>query len=185
MITGLLLAGGAGRRVGYRDKGTLPWQGEPLAAHSFARMAPQVGKVMISCNRNRGFYLRFGCELIADLREDYQGPLAGLEAAAVHCNTDYLLLAPCDTPRLPENLGQRLAAALADTPSANISYARAAGRDHFLCALLRQHCLHSLGPFLDNGGRAVRHWFAEQCAIAVDFPDEDNAFLNINSEASP
>lgn len=179
-ITGLLLAGGAGRRAGNRDKGTIFWQGQALAAHVYARLAAQVGTIVISCNRNLDFYARFNSRCVTDLRADFQGPLAGLEAASEIIHSEYILLAPCDVPLLPAELARRLREALELSPDKGVSYARTGEKNHYLCALLRRGCLESLPEFMDNGGRAVRHWYENCGVIPVDFTQADE-FLNINS----
>ncbi len=177
--TGLILSGGAGERMGNVDKGLVYWQGEPLIAQVCARLRGQVGRILISCNRNVEAYSAYADELVSDNRPGYQGPLAGLESAAGVVSSPLLLIVPCDTPRLPADLALRLIAALQDTATANIAYARSDVRDHYLCALLRTETLASLTPFLDSGGRAVRDWFSTQQAIPVPFNDA-GAFLNIN-----
>ena len=80
-VTGLILAGGAGRRVGKRDKGLIPWQGQALVAHVSNVLRPQVSELLISCNRNFSQYEEFSDLIIADHRQNFQGPLAGLDAA--------------------------------------------------------------------------------------------------------
>ena len=80
-ISGLILAGGAGRRVDGRDKGLITWHGRPLIAHVAVLLRPQVGRLVISCNRNNERYAEFADETVGDTRRDFQGPLAGLEAA--------------------------------------------------------------------------------------------------------
>jgi molybdenum cofactor guanylyltransferase len=179
-ITAVILAGGAGRRAGNRDKGTIVWRGLPLIAHVRNRLAPQLGSIVISCNRNAKFYADYSETTFPDLRSDYQGPLAGLEAASGQVDTDFVLIAPCDTPLLPDNLVQRLLnALLADNVDG--CYVRANGQKHYLCVLLRSHCLESVSSYLDGGGRAVRRWLAEHNITAVDFDSDDDAFLNINN----
>jgi len=177
-ITGLMLAGGEGRRAGYRDKGMIEWQGQALAAHVYQRLAPQVDDLIISCNRNLGFYARFGTT-ISDLRAGFQGPLAGLEAARGKIQSQFILLVPCDTPLLPLDLAARLMAGLERDSSAGISYARSGEEHHYLCALLRQHCLDGITAYLDGGGRTVRHWY-EQCGCISEEFAAPGAFLNIN-----
>lgn len=177
-LTALILAGGEGRRAGDRDKGTLAWHGRPLVARVQERIAPQVGRILISCNRNEDFYAAYADLTIPDLREDHLGPLAGLEAAAPHIDTDFVLVVPCDTPRLPADLVQRLLTALL-AEDLEGCHARSAGRDHYLCALLRSACLPSVSAYLDAGGRAVRHWLAQHRVRAVEFEDPES-FDNIN-----
>ena len=115
---------------------------------------------------------------LAGQGDDHLGPLAGLEAAAPHIDTDFVLVVPCDTPRLPADLVQRLLTALL-AEDLEGCHARSAGRDHYLCALLRSSCLPSVSAYLDGGGRAVRHWLAQHRVCAVEFEDP-GAFENIN-----
>ena len=118
----LILAGGAGRRVDGQDKGLLLWRGKPLVEHVVARLKPQVDNLYISCNRNFEQYRRWADVLIADKRDNYQGPLAGIEAASSRITSDYLIVVACDTPLLQSSqsslllrlsdLAQRLSRAL-------------------------------------------------------------------------
>lgn len=179
-VTGLILAGGAGRRVGERDKGLLTWRGESLVGHVHSRIKGQVDEVIISCNRNADEYGRWSTRVFKDGRADFQGPLAGVEAALPHFESEYLLVVPCDTPLLPPNLAEQLLAPLLADASLGISYARSGDRDHYLCAILRRTSLLSLSGYLDEGGRAVRHWYVTQSTRAVGFPGDDGAFLNLN-----
>lgn len=166
--------------MGNVDKGLVCWQGEPLIAQVCTRLRGQVGRILISCNRNAEAYSAYADTLVSDYRTGYQGPLAGLESAAASViDSPLLLMVPCDLPRLPQDLAQRLTIALRGAPLANIAYARCAGQEHYLCALLRTAALANLTPFLDSGGRAVRDWFATQRAIPVAFTDA-GAFININ-----
>lgn len=178
-ITAVILSGGAGRRAGNRDKGTILWRGLPLIAHVRDSLAPQVGRIIISCNRNADFYADYAETTFPDLRADYQGPMAGLEAAASHVDTDYVLIAPCDTPVLPDDLVQCLLVGLLKEDSDGC-YARANDRNHYLCVLLKRSCLETVGVYLDGGGRAVRHWLAEHKITAVNFPAGCGEFQNIN-----
>lgn len=179
-ICALILAGGAGRRVGGRDKGLLCWRGRPLVEHVHGALAPQVNDIFISCNRNRERYAQIAPLAPPDLREDYQGPLAGIEAALSAINQEFILVAACDTPRLPENLVARLALGLREAPHAQVAHVRVDSRDHYLCALLRQESLAGLSAYLNSGQRAVRHWYAQLNAVPVEFPGQQEAFMNLN-----
>jgi molybdenum cofactor guanylyltransferase len=181
-VTGLILAGGAGRRVGDRDKGLLLFQGKPFVAHVSAALQPQVARLVISCNRNFSCYEKFASHTVADGRPDFQGPLAGLEAASAAITTDLLVVVSCDMPHLPGNLVARLTAQLltdADgTP--DICYAHDGVRAQYLCAGIRRNSLDTLTPFIDAGGRAVQDWYKSHAAIAVDFSDQQGCFRNYN-----
>jgi len=182
-LTGLILAGGAGRRFGGADKGLQRWCGQPLAGHVAAALAPQVQRLLLSCNRNRERYRAIVKETVVDRRSGFCGPLAGLEAAAGRIETPLLVIAPCDTPRLPPDLARRLSAPLAGSGSGapKIAYASDGQRCHYLHAALRRECLGELGTFLDGGGRAVRDYFAGFRCTVVDFSDCADAFLNVNA----
>jgi len=177
--TGLILAGGAGRRVGGQDKGLLDWQGKPLAAQVAARFRPQVGRLLISCNRNSEYYATLADATVSDSRRDFQGPLAGLEAAAGLVDSEFLIICPCDTPELPLDVATRLLDALM-LSGKDISYAHDGERGQYLCAALRCAILPAVSHYLDKGGRAVRHWYAEHGATPVDFSDQPHGFNNYN-----
>ena len=182
-ITGLILAGGAGRRVGNQDKGLMLWQGKPLIAHVSDVLRPQVGELLISCNRNSNRYEEFAPRTVGDTRRGFQGPLAGLEAASPCIVTELLVVVSCDMPQLPADLVQRLIAPLAGkTPgAADISYAHDGVRAQYLCAALRRESLTSLSSFLDHGQRAVQDWYRSRNATVVDFSDRAECFRNLNT----
>ncbi len=181
-ITAIVLAGGAGRRVQGRDKGLIHWQGEPLVAHVIRIIAPQVDHCVISCNRNEAFYSRYSDNIVSDRRSDYQGPLAGLEAASTLVSTPYTLVVTCDMPQLPTDLVSRLLAALKAPGDSNnkLCYAHDGHRAQYLCAAMHSACLRTLPAYLDNGGRAVHRWYNEIGSFAVDFSDRQSCFVNYN-----
>lgn len=190
-ITGLVLAGGRGQRMGGADKGLQLLHGQPLAAHVLARLAPQVGTLAISANRHRDTYTTLGAPwhaaIVADGLPDYPGPLAGLLAgleAAEAAGTPWLLSAPCDSPWLPGDLAARLAAAAlaADADIATVTTSNTAGEVslHPVFALVRTALADDLAAFLGAGERKVRAWYARHKTAEVAFADE-RAFYNINS----
>ncbi|MGE5945425.1 MAG: molybdenum cofactor guanylyltransferase MobA, partial [Betaproteobacteria bacterium] len=111
-VTGVVLAGGMGRRMGGVDKGLLELRGRPLAAWVVDRLRPQVDHLLINANQNRERYAEFGCPVVADEIPDFAGPLAGLHAALSAATTPLVATAPCDSPFLPETLVSRLFSAL-------------------------------------------------------------------------
>ncbi len=178
-ITGLVLAGGVDHRAGGRDKGLLPWRGEPLVAHVVGLLRPEVGSLLISCNRNEAAYAALADGTVNDSRPGFQGPLAGLEAAGRVVTTPFLVIAPCDTPRLPPDLVPRLLQPL-EAGGADIAWAHDGVREHYLCAALCSRCLADLPAWLEQGHRAVRHWYRNYRCATVDFSDQPTAFSNIN-----
>jgi molybdopterin-guanine dinucleotide biosynthesis protein A len=187
-ITGLLLAGGRGMRMGGVDKGLQMLHGKPLAEHVIGRLAPQTGALLISANRNAQRYAELGApfnaRVIGDPLPDFPGPLAGLLAGLNAARTDYLLSAPCDTPALPVDLAAQLADALAAAQAdiATVVTANAHGETslHPVFALLRTSLAADLAAWLAAGERKVRAWYARHKTVEVAFADE-RAFYNVNS----
>ena len=184
-MTGLVLAGGCGRRMGGRDKGLQCFDGRPLAVHVIGRLRPQVGALLISANRNRDAYAAFGAEVVSDETQDFAGPLAGMLAGLRAMRSDYLLTAPCDSPYLPEDLGDRLAAALSVSPIDATSpplaaYAATAQGPHPVFALLHRSLADDLAATLAAGEHRVRAWLARHKAVQVHFGDE-RPFYNVNT----
>ena len=187
-VTGLVLAGGRGMRMGGVDKGLQQLHGEPLASHVLKRLAPQTGALLISANRHPDIYaalgVPFGAGIIADTLPGFPGPLAGLLAGLRAAHTEYVLSAPCDTPGLPDELAARLGEALDSNHAdiATVTTADAAGNVslHPVFALLRTSLADDLSAFLEAGERKVRAWYARHRTVEVVFTDE-RAFYNINS----
>ncbi|MEZ0601391.1 molybdenum cofactor guanylyltransferase MobA [Paraburkholderia sp. IW21] len=187
-ITGLVLAGGRGMRMGGVDKGLQTLHGEPLASHVLRRLAPQAGALLISANRHPEVYTAlgkpFGAKVLADTVPGFPGPLAGLLAGLRAAGTAYVLSAPCDTPGLPAELALRLAQAL-DSTQADIATVKTSDAEghvslHPVVALLRASLADDLAAFLEAGERKVRAWYARHKTVEVTFTDE-RAFYNINS----
>ena len=182
-ISGLVLAGGRGSRMGGVDKGLQPYLGQPLVQHALQRLAPQVATVMINANRNPIAYAAFGVPVWPDALPDYPGPLAGLAAGLAHCHTPYLVSVPCDSPQFPldlvERLASGLAAAQADIALASIVEDGAVRSQPVFC-LLRASLLPQLLDFLGSGQRKVERWTATQRCVRVHF-DDAQAFCNANT----
>ncbi len=187
-ITGLLLAGGRGMRMGGVDKGLQTLHGDALALHVLKRLAPQTGPLLISANRHRERYAElgapFGATVLADTLPGFPGPLAGLLAGLRAAQTDYVLSAPCDTPNLPADLAARLAQALDARRAeiATVTTTNAAGESsiHPVFALVHRSLADDLAAFLEAGERKVRAWYARHTTVEVPFAEE-RAFYNVNS----
>lgn len=182
-ITGLILAGGRGSRMGGVDKGLQNHRGMPLALHALLRLQPQVGSVMISANRNLAAYEAMGAPVWPDPIEGYAGPLAGLLAGLEHAETGWLVTVPCDTPDFPEDFVKRLASA-ASEQGADIAMVVTPEdgqlrRQPVFC-LLRTELLESLVEFLHSGERKIDKWTARHRTAEVVF-DDAAAFFNANT----
>jgi molybdopterin-guanine dinucleotide biosynthesis protein A len=154
-ITGLVLAGGRGSRMGGIDKGLQNFNGTPLALHALMRLSPQVGELMINANRNLAAYESFGVPVWPDGLADYAGPLAGFLTGLERCETPYLLTVPCDTPLFPLDLAQRLGEALLaqDAEIAMVNAPEAAAEADGASALRPQPVFCLLRATLLAGGR--------------------------------
>lgn len=178
-ITGCILAGGEGRRLGGADKGLVELAGEPLVAHCLARLRPQVGALVISANRNLETYRAFGVPVFDDAREDYAGPLAGCLGALRRADTPYVVTAACDSPFLPADLAARLRDALL-AEAGEIAVVVTAGRLQPVFALYDVKLADALAAYLDGGGRKIDTWMRRHRLVEVRFEDAD-AFVNINT----
>lgn len=186
-ITGLVLAGGRGSRMGGVDKGLQNHLGMPLALHALLRLTPQVGALMVNANRNLGAYDSMGVPVWPDASagavSDYPGPLAGFLAGLEHCETAYLVTVPCDTPNFPTDLVARLAAGLvaedAEMAMAATLEDGQLQRQPVFC-LMAATLLESLVAFLQTGQRKIDRWTdAQRCATVVF--DDTAAFFNANT----
>jgi len=178
-VTGLILAGGLGRRMGGGDKGLRLFRGQPMVAHAIARLAPQVEALIINANQNREAYEALGHPVIVDAVGNFAGPLAGLHAGLSICTTPLLVTAPCDSPFLPLDLVARLHAALREA-DAQLAVAQTGGRAQPVFALCRRNLAGNLSDYLDSGGRKIDAWYAALRVVEVPFDDEA-AFANINT----
>lgn len=183
-IAGLVLAGGRGQRLGGIDKGLQHWHGRALVDHAIARLAPQVGEVMISANRNAADYASRGLRVLADARDDFPGPLAGILAGLRAASTPWLAVVPCDSPRLPADLVERLAQGLDGRSGAVVQrdLGAAGVRLEPVCCLLSTALGEDLAGYLDGGGRKVEAWLSRHATpVRFDRATDVAAFANINT----
>ena len=180
IASGIVLCGGRGSRVGGADKGLITRDGSTLVAGVINRLQEQVNEILISANRNLEQYRELGFPVIADQLADYQGPLAGIATTLPHCACENVVIVPCDSPRFPETLVERLLAPLQD-PQIQLSVADDGQRRQYLFCAMRQSCLKSLEEYLQGGGRSVKGWQEQLHIMPVDFSDCPDAFTNLNT----
>ena len=186
-ITGLILAGGRGSRMGGVDKGLQNHQGMSLAMHAVLRLGGQVGSLMINANRNLGAYESMGVPVWPDTLADYAGPLAGFLTGLEHCETPYLVTVPCDSPNFPDDLVQRLAQALS-AEDAEIAMAASYEMEgdaprlqvQPVFCLMKSELIESLVRFTQSGQRKIDKWTAMHRCVLVPF-DDGQAFANANT----
>jgi molybdenum cofactor guanylyltransferase len=177
-VTGIVLAGGQGRRMGGVDKGLELLHGKPMIAAVLARLAPQVDEILINANQNIDTYARFGHRVIPDAIGGFAGPLAGLHACLGEAKHGLVQTVPCDSPFLPADLVARLRTELKGN---DLAVARTGSQPHPVFALVRTSVKSDLEQFLMKGGRKIDAWYSTLKVIEVPFDDEADAFRNINT----
>jgi molybdenum cofactor guanylyltransferase len=185
-ITGLILAGGLGTRMSADGRGTdkalMRIGSSTMIETVVSRFTPQVGTLIINCNRRREHYERIAppnTQFVHDEIEGFAGPLAGLHAAMKICETTWILMVPCDSPFLPLNLASHLLeSALAS--NADIATVKTPVQTHPVFVLAKTSLLNSLSDYLQSGERKIDRWYKRHPLVEVEFADE-NAFANINT----
>ena len=178
--------------MGGVDKGLQNFNGIPLALHTLMRLGPQVESVMVNANRNLSAYESFGASVWPDASADFAGPLSGFLVGLERAETPYVLTVPCDTPRLPLDLAERLAAALvredADIAMAAAPETEDQGQTHIrtqpVFCLMKIELSESLVKFTHAGGRKIDAWTAQHKTVVVPFDgpsDDPLAFANVNT----
>lgn len=183
-ITGLVLAGGRGSRMGGVDKGLQPWRGQPLVQHALQRLRPQVGRLMINANRNLDAYAALGAPVWPDAVTGFPGPLGGFLAGLAHCPTAFMVTVPCDSPVFPSDLVARLAAA-AEAAGADMALAASTEADgrvqpQPVFCLLRTSLHGALEAAMAAGERKIDRWAERHRCVTVTF-DDAAAFFNANT----
>ncbi len=179
-VTGLILAGGKGIRMGGVDKGLQGFRGKRLVDHVYERFAPQVGGIIINANQNHDEYRSFGVRVVSDAIGGFAGPLAGLHAGLSVSKRPFLASVPCDSPFLPADLVERLYKRI-DEAGAELAVAKTGEQPHPVFSLMRRTVLDHLTDFLKGGGRKIDAWYATLSVVEVAFDDEAEAFSNINT----
>jgi len=182
-VTGMVLAGGRGTRMGGVDKGLQNHHGMPLALHALQRLQAQVGAVMVNANRNLATYELMGVPVLPDASADFPGPLGGLLAGLQHCKTPWLVTVPCDSPNFPLNLVQRLAQAAAEAGASGAfatTLEDGMSRAQPVFCLVQTGLLQALTNYLQSGERKMLPWLQQQAAVQVLFGDA-SAFFNANT----
>ena len=178
-INAVILAGGQGSRLGGLDKGLIELNKRPLIQHVIERIQQQVSNIIISANRNISDYANFGFEVYEDDIPDFAGPLAGILKALEHCQNEWLLIVPSDSPFISYDLAQRLSD---DIENNKVAIPHDGKHLYPTFALIHKSLSSSLRDFLQQGERKARVWMQQQEHTIIDFSDQADAFININTE---
>jgi len=177
-VSGIVLAGGQGRRMGGVDKGLQLLRGKPMVEWALERLVPQVDEIIVNANQNFELYARFGHRVVPDAIGGYAGPLAGLHAGLSAASHPLAVTVPCDSPFLPLDLVARLRDLLGDN---ELAVAKTGTQPHPVFCMVRRSVLPHLAQFLSGGGRKIDAWYASLKVVEVSFDDQPEAFRNINT----
>jgi molybdenum cofactor guanylyltransferase len=183
-LTGVLLAGGQSRRMGGGDKGLLPLAGKPMLQHVIERLRPQVESIIINANGDPARFQAFGLPVIADPIAGFVGPLAGVLAGMrwslrAAPERRFLITAPGDAPLLPLTLVADLLAGLAGS-TGKIALARSQGELHPVIGVWPVALAQDLEDQLGKGVRKVLDWTDRHGTVAVDFPPQRLAAVEVD-----
>jgi molybdopterin-guanine dinucleotide biosynthesis protein A len=177
-VTGIVLAGGKGSRMGGVDKGLQLLRGKPMIEWVLERLAPQTAEVLINANQNISNYENYGYRVVPDEIGGFAGPLAGLHAGLKAASSALVVTVPCDSPFLPADLVFRLKQSLGEK---DLAVAKTGDQPHPVFALMKREVRESLEAFLASGGRKIDAWYAALKVVEVTFDDEADAFRNLNT----
>jgi len=179
-VAGVILAGGRAQRMNNQDKGLVNFKGRPMVSYAIAALAPIVDCLLINANRNIEQYRQFGCRVISDRTDSFDGPLAGILTAMDHADADVLVVIPCDSPLIKTEHLQKLLLIRAET-NADVAVAFDGVRLHPVFLAIKTALQASLQDYLSNGHRKVSVWLDRQNLIKVDFSNEPEIFCNVNT----
>ncbi len=180
-ITGVILAGGMGRRMNGVDKGLVLLNGRQMISYVIETLKPHVHEVVVNANRNIDQYQQFGATVVADSTEGYQGPLAGVEAGIAQAKTPWIYTCPCDSPLQSALLLPHMWQQIKNT-DATIGVAFDGERTHPVFSLLQVSLLGSLRSYLAGGDRKIDRWFEQHKLLTIDCSKYAASFVNINTE---
>lgn len=179
-LTGVVLAGGEARRMGGRDKGLIPFLGQPLVSYALNALSQIAGTVMINANRHCEDYARWGYPVISDGSAHYDGPLAGMLASLRAAKTPHLLVVPCDCPLMRPALLRRLYdTLLAERAEACVAHDGVWLNPVF--AVLDCGIADSLQAYMARGERKIDLWLKQHKLAIVDFSADPDLFRNANT----
>lgn len=177
-ITILILAGGAGRRMGGEDKGLLKFQGEKLIDKQISWANRQVKTILISANRNLTEYQKFGFPVLEDADNEFSGPLTGVLKGLQKCETQWLFVQPIDVPNLPANTLDLMFRR--KEKLIKCAYLETKLREHYLSMLIHRDCLKELEGYIGQGNSKVSRFHHLVNSQKINLGLNDELFLNLN-----
>jgi len=147
-----ILAGGAGRRWGHRDKGLIVRGGQPLVATLCSPRPSAAREILICCRDNAHLYQHYGDRVLCETRS-HAGPCAGIVALAAAAQSATLIVLPVDLIGAPEDVIATLEAAWREDDTALVLFDEA-GR-HSPCIRLCTSLLPRCEAYVDQGGQKL------------------------------
>ena len=178
-ITGIILAGGKSSRMG-EDKALKKFNNLALIEYTIKKIQPQVNSIIINANQNQKEYQQFGYPLIADINPDRLGPLSGIYSSLQKIATDWGFFSACDTPYLPKDVVAGLFHE-AQLQHKLIAVVETNKKLQPLVLLVHKKLSYSLKKFISSGGRKTQQWILQQQPAIIDYSNEIDAFVNINT----
>ncbi|KAF3981955.1 MAG: molybdenum cofactor guanylyltransferase [Methylococcales symbiont of Hymedesmia sp. n. MRB-2018] len=179
-VTGVVLAGGLARRMNNQDKGLIKYKNKPMVKYAYEAISQVADPVFINANRNQQAYRQFSSKVISDQTDTFDGPLAGVLSAMIHAKTELLIVMPCDSPLIKPRHLQKLVTTLMEHEM-DIAVAFDGKRLHPVLLAVKTSLQGSLENYLQQGHRKIDKWLEQHALIKVDFSDEADIFLNINT----
>ncbi|MGR8981262.1 MAG: molybdenum cofactor guanylyltransferase MobA [Gammaproteobacteria bacterium] len=183
-VTGMILAGGLGRRMNHLDKGLIEYKGRPLISYAIEALVGATGHIIINANRNNELYRQFGFEVIPDQTGNFDGPLAGILSLMNHADADadVLLVVPCDSPLIKtEHLMNLLSIQAGSGAEVAVGFDGVRIHPVFLAIKMEPSLINNLTEFLSSGQRKIEHWLQQVNCVPADFSNTPEIFTNINT----
>ena len=178
----VIIAGGSGKRIG-GGKPSHCLAGETLLSHAINK-AQLYSQVFAVASGAEQVSICPGIRLLPD-QQDIQGPIAGLHAAinfGIEIGAQYVMIMPCDTPFLPDNLLDIL---YAEIGVAMAALSQHAGRIHPACSLWHTDVFPLFPEYLAAGRRSLIGFAEFSGHVTAEIPAATAAtidpFFNINT----
>jgi len=182
----VILAGGLSKRFGGGAKTFSKINDKTIFERIINILQKQNIKILINTNINKEKFLKNKIEIISDINNDFQGPLAGILATMIwikknKLNIDWIMSVPSDTPFLPKNLLESFKSKINN--DINILIARSNGKIHPVVGLWNINLLDKLKKELQSDNRKIMNWVSKNKYEFVDFPMNDyDPFFNVNTK---
>jgi molybdopterin-guanine dinucleotide biosynthesis protein A len=182
----LLLAGGLSRRFGGGIKTFAKINGVTIFEKIIGGLKKQGVNIIINANSNHKIFSNSKLPIIADIKKNFQGPLAGIYTSMVwvkekKLDIEWILSVPSDTPFLPNNLLDVFVSKI--NKAKKILIARSNNQIHPVIGIWNINLLKNLEQELKSDNRKIMEWVYKNEYDIVDFPVKFyDPFFNINNK---